>query len=261
MSSQRRIDSSRANGAKSRGPVSPEGRARSRAAGLTHGLRSGQLLLEGESEEQFNALREKHLAEYQPQTRFRSDLVDQLVAAHWRHNRVLGLQTALMDRQIARQEPEIRDEYKVRDAEPPAATAGQHLCDDSRAVETLSRYETRLSAELRHTLKLLGAPVENQKLHEEPNDAEPPHSEEDSSFPEAPRFPSAIDHPRRTTKDAQLENRKLHEEPSRAQPPHSHEDGPAAQAPPSTIDHPPSTPPSPENEPPKLPLMVSRSMK
>ena len=39
MSSQRRIDSSRANGAKSRGPVTPEGR--------------------GESEEQFNILREK----------------------------------------------------------------------------------------------------------------------------------------------------------------------------------------------------------
>jgi hypothetical protein len=39
MSSQQRIESSRANGAKSRGPVTPEGR--------------------GESEEQFNVLREK----------------------------------------------------------------------------------------------------------------------------------------------------------------------------------------------------------
>ena len=63
MSSQRRIDSSRANRAKSRGPVITEGCARSRAAGLT----AGQLLLDGESKEEFNALREEYLAEYLPE--------------------------------------------------------------------------------------------------------------------------------------------------------------------------------------------------
>ena len=88
MSTQKRIDSSNANGAKSRGPVTPEGRARSRAARLTHGLTSGQIVLEYESEKAFNALREEYLAEYQPQTRSRFDLVDHLVAARWRLNRV-----------------------------------------------------------------------------------------------------------------------------------------------------------------------------
>ena len=62
MSTRKRSDSSRANGAKSRGPATPEGRARSRAAALTHGLASDQLLIEGESEEKFNALREEYLA-------------------------------------------------------------------------------------------------------------------------------------------------------------------------------------------------------
>ena len=179
MSSQKRIDSSRANGAKSHGPVTPEGRARSRAAGLTHGLTSDQLLLEGESEEQFNALREEYLAEYQPQTRSRFDLVDQLVAARWRHNRVLALQTALMDHQITRQEPEIREEYDVCDGETRAAIAYQHLCDDSRGLESLHRHEARLSAELRRTLKLLDAQLKNQKFHYEPSPADPQSNEED----------------------------------------------------------------------------------
>ncbi len=220
MSTRKSKDSSRANGAKSRGPVTPEGRARSRAAHLTHGLTSDQLLIEGESEERFNALREEYLAEYQPQTRSRFDLVDQLVAARWRHNRVLALQTALIDRQITRQEPEIRDEYEVCDGETRAAIAYQHLIDDGGALESLNRHETRLGAELRRTLRLLDAPPKNQKLHEEPNGAQPPHPEEDRNPAEAP--PITIDHPPSTNSD---------------HPPSAISDGPTAETPPSTIDH------------------------
>jgi hypothetical protein len=196
MSTQKRIDSSRANGAKSHGPVTPEGRARSRAASLTHGLTSDQLLIEGESEEQFNTLREEYLAEYQPQTRSRFDLVDQLVAARWRHNRVLAIQTALIDHQIARQEPEICEEFKVCDAETRAAIAYQHLIDDSRGLESLNRHETRLSAEIRRTLKLLDAPPKNQKFHHEPSPAQPKHPDEDTSAP-----PSTIHHPPSTREE------------------------------------------------------------
>jgi hypothetical protein len=195
MSSQIRIDSARANGAKSHGPATPEGRARSRAARLTHGLTSDQLLIEGESEEQFNALREEYLDEYQPQTRSRFDLVDQLVAARWRHNRVLALQTALIDRQIHHQEPEIRREYDVCDGETRAAIAYQHLIEEGSALESFNRHETRLSAELRRTMKQLDTPPKNQKFHHEPSDAQPPQSDEDRPGPEAPPAPPAIDHP------------------------------------------------------------------
>jgi hypothetical protein len=165
MSSQRRIDSSRANGARSRGPVTPEGRARSNASGLTHGLAASQIVLEGESEQEFDALRQAYLDDFQPRTRAQFDLVDQLAATRWRLNRVMALQTALMDHQITRQEPEIRKMYSVCDGETRAAIAYQHLCDDSRALESLNRHEARLSAELRRTLKLL------EEFHQEPNPA------------------------------------------------------------------------------------------
>src|ERR1017187_3563167 len=91
MSSQQRIDSSRANGAKSHGPVTPGGRARSRVARLTHGLTSDRLLIGDESQKEFNAFREEYLADYQPQTPSQFDLVDQLVATRWRLNRVIAL--------------------------------------------------------------------------------------------------------------------------------------------------------------------------
>jgi hypothetical protein len=233
MSTQKRIDSSRANGAKSRGPVTPEGRACSRAARLTHGLTSDQIVLEGESQGRFDALREEYLAEYQPQTRSRFDLVDQLVAARWRLNRVLALQTALMDRQITRQEPEIREQYKVCDLDTRAAIAYQHLIDDGGALESLNRHETRLSAEFRRTLKVLDAPPKNQKFHHEPSDTQPPRPDEDRDAdeappspidPEAPQIPSAFGHP---TID---------------HPPSAGSDAPGPEAPqiPSVIGHQPS---------------------
>jgi hypothetical protein len=247
MSTQQRVDSSRANGAKSRGPVTPEGRARSRAARLTHGLTSADLLINGESQEEFNAFREEYLADYQPQTRPQFDLVDQLVAIRWRLNRVIALQGALMDIQIERQQPEIDREFEggggIR-----AAIAYQHLCDDSRGLESLHRREARLSAELRLTFKLLAAELKNQKFHHEPSDAQPTFSDEDRGAAEAP--PSTTD-PLGAAGDGRPPTRlscrpspdsclhEFHHEPSDATPPRSDEDGEGA--PPSTTNHPPSS--------------------
>ena len=232
MSTQKRIDSSRANGAKSRGPVTPEGRARSRAAGLTNGLTSDVVVLSYESEQEFKALREEYVADYQPQTRPQFDLVDQLVATRWRLNRVISLQGALMELQLGRQQPEIDKEFQGCGPEIRAAIAYQHLCDESRALESLHRHETRLSAELRRTLRLLDAQLKNQKFHHEPSTAKPKRSDEDTSDRQAP--PSTIDPPPTTTKG----------------PPPSSSSEPAGEAlriPPATehlpsaIDHPPST--------------------
>jgi hypothetical protein len=201
MSTQKRIDSSRANGAKSRGPVTPQGRARSRAARLTHGLTSDLIVLEYESRKDFDAMREEYFAEYQPQTRSRFDLVDQLVITRWRLNRVLVLQSVLMENQMIRQQPEIHAVYEACGPETQAGIAYQHLIDDGGALESLNRHETRLSAELRRTLKLLDSPPKTQKLHREPSDAKPPCSDEDRSDGEAPRIPSTIAHPPSTGSD------------------------------------------------------------
>ena len=205
MSTQKRIASSRANGAKSRGPATPEGRARSSAAHLTNGLTSGVVVLSFESDEEYNALREEYLAYYQPQTRPQFDLVDHLVATRWRLNRVISLQSALMELQMHRQQPDIDDEFKGCGGDIRAAIAYQHLCDDSRGLESLHRHETRLSAELRRTIKLLDTELKNQKFHHEPSDADP-QSNEESPDPDTPPVPpaGATSDGQRATPDAPL---------------------------------------------------------
>ena len=68
MSSERKINANRINGAKSHGPVTPAGRLASSRNSLVHGLLSEAIILEGESADRFNALHDSLIAEFQPET-------------------------------------------------------------------------------------------------------------------------------------------------------------------------------------------------
>ncbi len=213
MSSQQRIDTSRANGAKSR------------AARLTHGLTSDELLIGDESEKEFNAFREEYLADYQPQTRTQVDLVDQLVATRWRLSRVISLQNRKCHQEPSDTKPPRPDKDRPAARTPPLSTIDHPPSTSS---------STSAAAEL-----------QNQKCHQEPSDSKPPRPDKDRPAARTPP-PSTIDHPPSTSSStsaaAELQNQKCHQEPSDTKPPRPDKDGPAAETPPpSTIDHPPST--------------------
>ena len=169
MSSQRRIDASRANGAKSRGPVTPEGRARSDMAAVTHGLTSRRVLLKNESEDEFVALRDVLVAHFQPSDPYEADLVEQLVAARWRLDRVSSLETALLEVEISRREPEIEKEFQSCSPDIRNALAFRALFDESRVLAGLSRYESRFRRACDKLTKKLDSLRAIKKLHEEPN--------------------------------------------------------------------------------------------
>ena len=54
--SEKRIQAARANGAKSRGPITPEGKARSSRNATTHGLLSQYVVIPGEDPAGFQRL-------------------------------------------------------------------------------------------------------------------------------------------------------------------------------------------------------------
>ena len=169
MSSQRRIAASRANGAKSHGPVTPEGRARSDMAAVTHGLTARRVLLDSESGDNLQALRDLYLAHFQPRNPFEADLVEQLVAARWRLDRVWSMETALLEVEIGRREPEIEKEFRTCGDEIRTALAYRALYDESRAFSGLSRYESRFRRICDKIVKALDAARANRKLYEEPS--------------------------------------------------------------------------------------------
>lgn len=150
MSSQRRIDSARANGARSRGPKTPEGLARCAAAAITHGLTARQIVLPNESQDDFRALLETYVLEYQPQSKRDLELVHVFVHARWRLLRSMSVETDLFNLQIARQQPHHRNDYRF-------AIAFKALCDESRSLETLGRYQSHLQRTCDLAYKLLEA--------------------------------------------------------------------------------------------------------
>ena len=138
MSSQRRINSSRANGARSRGPKTAEGLARSRSATLTYGLTGRQIVLPGESEDEYRALRDAYLTGFRPRSTYEVDLVTVLAATRWRLDRLAAYEVDLYNTEMARQKPDIPKEFKL-------AAAYRTLCDESNAIANLDRLTGRLT--------------------------------------------------------------------------------------------------------------------
>ena len=103
MPSQLRSDTARANGAKSRGPKSAETKEKSSRNSLRHGFTSRHtMLLECEDEDEFQELEDEFAATHQPATPAEQDLVNEMVAARWRINRIRTIETVIMDCEIDR---------------------------------------------------------------------------------------------------------------------------------------------------------------
>jgi len=83
-SSMRRIRSSRANGARSRGPRSPQGKAHSSQNAVRHGLLSKCVVMAGESGQGFDALLQQHLARFAPADGVDQGYIEEMVVAAWR---------------------------------------------------------------------------------------------------------------------------------------------------------------------------------
>ncbi|MCC6362637.1 MAG: hypothetical protein IT165_03885, partial [Bryobacterales bacterium] len=92
-----RAEASRINGAKSRGPVTPEGKARSSQNALKHGLASRAVVLFNESHEEYDALLLEYRTLYKPMDQYEADRVTDIVNARWRIRRIQRFETAVID--------------------------------------------------------------------------------------------------------------------------------------------------------------------
>jgi hypothetical protein len=93
-----RAAASRRNGAKSRGPKTIEGKARSAQNALKHGLRAQKhIVLPGESATEFEALEAALLEELAPDGALQAVLARRVVAAAWRLERAERLEAGLFE--------------------------------------------------------------------------------------------------------------------------------------------------------------------
>jgi hypothetical protein len=88
MTSKKQIEANRRNALESTGPKTPEGKDTARLNATTHGLLSQEVLLPGEDEAALKESSERLRAELQPVGELESLLVEKIVAAHWRMQRL-----------------------------------------------------------------------------------------------------------------------------------------------------------------------------
>lgn len=92
MATDKQKAASRANGARSRGPKTPEGKARSARNSTSHGLLARAILLEGESRERFDDVVNSLKNTLKPVSPLDELLIGKMAVAHWRQIRLWQLE-------------------------------------------------------------------------------------------------------------------------------------------------------------------------
>src|SRR6266699_3911061 len=151
MNSEKRSQASRLNGAKSRGPITPEGKLISSRNALRHGILTKTVLIEGESPERFNALLAELEAEFQPLPGVEATLLERMAVCRWRQLRLWGMESAGVTHEIRRQ----KATSEPASGSTHAANAIRSLTSDSRLLEFVSLYEIRCERQYSRSLRRL----------------------------------------------------------------------------------------------------------
>ncbi len=162
MPSDKQIQASKANGARSRGPITEQGKRNSSRNSLRHGLLARTVVLEEESRPRFLELLAAYMEEYKPRAASQVSLVETMAVARWRQLRIWGVQSASMDRDMALQDP------NVGPAPIRALVALRGSPDSLCPPEVLLRYEIafdrQFSRALSRLITLQSLPVARQPV-------------------------------------------------------------------------------------------------
>jgi hypothetical protein len=147
MRSEKQIQASRTNGARSRGPVTAQGKRNSCRNNLRHGFSARDSSLEHDPPAAFVALEAKFMADFQPTTVCEVDLVHTLAVARWRSFLVLEAEKRAVEKAMARQ--------KFQSACP--LKRGILAFADALEYSPLQRYQVAFNLQFHRALKRLSA--------------------------------------------------------------------------------------------------------
>ena len=97
MSSFKQIEANRRNALKSTGPITPDGKDRSRRNAVRHGLTAETVIAALENAEDYQAFEAAVTADYDAGTAVERELVLRLASVLWRLRRATGIETALFE--------------------------------------------------------------------------------------------------------------------------------------------------------------------
>jgi hypothetical protein len=130
-----RAEAARLNGAKSRGPVTQEGKRRSARNAFKHGLTAESFALApGEDGEAFQELQDRLAARYRPADELAAHLVQRLASVMWRQYRADRLEAEVLAQREQRHDPSYVAGY----------VPGSPLVWDAARFNAVQRQQARL---------------------------------------------------------------------------------------------------------------------
>lgn len=177
QTSNRRKAASRANGAKSRGPVTAAGKAKSRLNSTKHGCLATVVTLTPEDAETFRKMQELYVARYQPRDQVEYDMVEQIAFYNYQMREAWMREAAILGLQMSEDKETVDMEWGSNlQPRKRAAIAYLQSTKDSNALLNLERYARALSNQAdkitKSLLKLRELrlpPTPQPELRNEPN--------------------------------------------------------------------------------------------
>lgn len=159
-SSPERIAASQANGRKSIGPTTPEGRLKCSNAAKSqfkHNMLAETVLLTGESRERFVQLLENYIETFKPLSEPEHNVIQKMVVAHWRHIRAWSTLQTNFNCEIARQDSTLSHPLRASSAELAMSQQGNLLALAARYETGFDRQFKSAMRDLEFLRKLRGA--------------------------------------------------------------------------------------------------------
>jgi hypothetical protein len=137
-----KAESARANGAKSKGPKTDQGKLRSRFNALRHGLAARTVCLTEKERPIFEAMVAAYEERFRPADTVEEDLIEQMCVAKWRQRRCWSMETVAIGLQVERDRPAADHEFIELDDMTRNTIAFMNLADKNDFLKVLGRYES-----------------------------------------------------------------------------------------------------------------------
>lgn len=182
--SERRKTSSRDNGAKSKGPVTPEGKARAGQNGVSHGLLAAHLTLTDEDAVEFEELRGEYMRRFQPRDPIEVRNLEEVIRHKWQLRQCWFLENRVLALQMTEDEDHVAENWEPLSEFGRRTLAFVASVRENNALALLQRYGCSLAGQANRALK------EFERLRRAP---EPEFRREPSPISEHPGTDAPVD--------------------------------------------------------------------
>lgn len=201
MSSNRKSEASRRNGAKSHGPKSAAGKEKSSANAIRHGLTSTRVaVLANENPAAWDTLHQENISRYRPEGGLEEELVVEITQSLWVMRRSRMIESSLLDMEMDLRDAALTRSLGDVDEGTRIADSFKSLSDRSRSLDLLLRYSARCRRNLERGLASLARAQESRR--------KPPQDPPGFQPAETPEI-----HP---DPGQEIENKKMQNEPERS---------------------------------------------